>query len=180
MDEIKNKRKICMLGSFGVGKTSLVARFVQGIFSAKYLSTVGVKIDKKPMRVGDRDVLLLLWDLAGEDSRSQVQISYLRGAAGYFLVVDGTFAESLVTAKSIHQRAIEAVGQIPFMLIVNKSDLWGRWEITMPELEKLQSEGWHVQVTSAKTGEGVEKMFTTMTEQVLKNSPPSEEGAIEP
>jgi len=169
------QKKICMLGSFGVGKTSLVARFVQGIFSGKYLSTVGVKIDKKQMRVGDQDVLLLLWDLAGEDSRSQVQISYLKGASGYFLVVDGTFAESLVTAKSIHQRAVEAVGEIPVMLIVNKSDLWGRWEITMPELEKMQAEGWIIQVTSAKTGEGVEKMFQTMTEQVLKSSPPSEE-----
>ncbi len=174
------QKKICMLGSFGVGKTSLVARFVQGIFSAKYLSTVGVKIDKKAMKVGDQDVLLLLWDLAGEDSRSQVQTSYLRGAAGYFLVCDGTWAESLVTAKSIHKRAIEAVGEIPFMLVVNKSDLWDQWEITTPELEKLEADGWKVQVTSAKTGDGVEEMFTTMTEQVLKNSPPSEEDAIEP
>ena len=173
------QKKICMLGSFGVGKTSLVARFVQGIFSGKYLSTVGVKIDKKQVKVGEQDVLLLLWDLAGEDSRSQVQVSYLRGAAGYFLVVDGTFAQSLVTAKDIHQRAIEAVGEIPFMLIVNKSDLWNRWEITMPELEQLEAEGWKVQVTSAKTGEGVEKMFMTMTEQVLQNSPHSEEDATE-
>jgi small GTP-binding protein len=169
------QKKICMLGSFGVGKTSLVARFVQGIFSGKYLSTVGVKIDKKQLRVGDQDVLLLLWDLAGEDSRSQVQTSYLKGAAGYFLVVDGTFAQSLVTAKSIHERAVEAVGEIPVMLIVNKSDLWDRWEISMPELEKLQAEGWSVQVTSAKTGEGVEKMFTTLAEHILKNSGPSSE-----
>jgi len=169
------QKKICMLGSFGVGKTSLVARFVQGIFSGKYLSTVGVKIDKKQLRAGDHDVLLLLWDLAGEDSRSQVQTSYLKGAAGYFLVVDGTFAESLVTAKSIHKRAVETVGDLPVMLIVNKSDLWGRWEITMPELERLQTEGWNVQVTSAKTGEGVEKMFQTMTEKVLNNSKPSED-----
>jgi small GTP-binding protein len=168
------QKKICMLGSFGVGKTSLVARFVQGIFSAKYLSTVGVKIDKKEMKVGDQDVLLMLWDLAGEDSRSQVQTHYLRGAAGYFLVCDGTWAESLVTAKSIHKRAIEAVGDIPCMLVVNKSDLWNKWEVTAPELEKLVAEGWKVQVTSAKTGEGVEEMFTKLTQEVLGEGPVSD------
>jgi len=168
------QKKICMLGSFGVGKTSLVARFVEGIFSGKYLSTVGVKIDKKAIKVGDQDVLLLLWDLAGEDSRTQVQTAYLRGAAGYFLIVDGTWSESLVTAKGIHKRALEAVGDIPCMLIVNKSDLWTRWEITLPDLEKLSAEGWKVQRTSAKTGEGVDEMFQQMSELVLAAQAPSE------
>ena len=84
------QKKICMLGSFGVGKTSLVARFVSGIFSTKYISTVGVKIDKRELKVDGRDVLLMVWDLAGEDSRSQVKTAYLQGAAGYFLIVDGT------------------------------------------------------------------------------------------
>ena len=171
------QKKICMLGSAGVGKTSLVARFVQGIFSAKYLSTVGVKIDKKNLKVDDQEVLLLLWDLAGEDSRSQVQTSFLRGAAGYFLVCDGTWAESLVTAKSIQQRAIETVGDIPFMLVVNKSDLWNRWEITAPELEKLVAEGWKVQVTSAKSGDGVEEMFTKLTQDMLRERPMSDDDA---
>jgi hypothetical protein len=165
------QKKICMLGSFGVGKTSLVGRYVEGIFSAKYLSTVGVKIDKKQVKVDDQDVLLMLWDLAGEDSRSQVQTSYLRGAAGYFLIVDGTWSESLVTAKSIHKRALEAVGDVPFMLIVNKSDLWDRWEITSPDLEKLEAEGWKIKLTSAKTGVGVEEMFTKLTQEALRYRP---------
>jgi small GTP-binding protein len=162
------QKKICMLGSFGVGKTSLVARFVQGIFSTKYLSTVGVKIDKKEIKVGDQDVMLMLWDLAGEDSRSQVQTSYLRGAAGYFLICDGTWSESLITAKSIHKRALEAVGDIPFVLVVNKSDLWDKWQISSPDLEALVSEGWRIKITSAKNGEGVEEMFAMLTEEVMR------------
>ena len=165
------QKKICMLGSFGVGKTSLVARFVQGIFSPKYLSTVGVKIDKKELQVGDQNVLLMLWDLAGEDSQSQVQTSYLRGAAGYFLVCDGTWEESLITAKSIHKRAEETVGDIPFVLVVNKLDLWNRWQITTPDLEKLEADGWKVKATSAKTGEGVEEMFMMLAQEVLRRPP---------
>jgi small GTP-binding protein len=170
-------KKICMLGSFGVGKTSLVARFVRGIFDTKYLSTVGVKIDKKEIKVGDQDVLLLLWDLAGEESGSQVKISYLQGAAGYFLVCDGTWSETLVTAKSIHERAVEAVGEIPFMLIVNKKDLWDTWQISAPDLEALAADGWKVQLTSARTGEGVEEMFLKLTEEVLRARPLSEAAA---
>ena len=162
------QKKICMLGSFGVGKTSLVARFVQGIFSAKYLSTVRVKVDKKQVKVGDQDVLLMLWDLAGEDSRSQVQTDYLRGAAGYFLVCDGTWSETLTTAKSIHKRAVETVGDVPCMLIVNKSDLWDKWQITQPDLEQLEAEGWKIKITSAKSGDGVEEMFTMLAEAAMQ------------
>ena len=61
------QKKICMLGGFSVGKTSLVRRFVKSIFSETYLTTVGVKIDKKSVALPDKTVDLILWDLAGED-----------------------------------------------------------------------------------------------------------------
>jgi GTPase SAR1 family protein len=66
-----------MLGAYAVGKTSLVARFVRGIFSDKYLTTVGVKIDKKTIEIANREMSLILWDLAGEDEFYQVRRSYL-------------------------------------------------------------------------------------------------------
>ena len=84
------QKKICMIGSFGVGKTSLVARFVRSIFSEKYQTTVGVKIDKKVVEVGGQQVTLVLWDIAGEDALTTVRVSQLRGASGYILVVDGS------------------------------------------------------------------------------------------
>src|SRR6187200_563405 len=83
-------KKVCMLGGFAVGKTSLVSRYVSSIFSDTYLSTVGVKIDKKQLAVDGRDVTLMLWDLYGQDDFQTVQASQLRGMSGFLLVVDGT------------------------------------------------------------------------------------------
>jgi len=74
------KKKICMLGVFAVGKTSLVQRFVKSMFSEKYLTTVGVKIDKKTIEVKGKIVELMLWDLQGEDEFQKLNATYLRGA----------------------------------------------------------------------------------------------------
>jgi small GTP-binding protein len=87
------QKKVCLLGTSGVGKTSLVAQFVHSMFSDKYLTTVGVKIDKKSMAVDGTEVTLVIWDLAGDDDFQRLQISYLRGTSGYLLVADGTRAQ---------------------------------------------------------------------------------------
>jgi len=71
------KKKIVMLGSFAVGKTSLVQRFVNSIFSEKYLTTIGVKIDQKIVNVNDKEVNLLLWDIHGEDDYQKMVLSQL-------------------------------------------------------------------------------------------------------
>ena len=102
------QKKICMLGGFGVGKTSLVSRFVTSIFSDTYLPTIGVKIDKKSIGVDAHEMTLMLWDIYGQDEFQTVRDSYLRGASGYLLVADGTRHATLETAAALQQKAESA------------------------------------------------------------------------
>ncbi len=157
-----------MVGAFAVGKTSLVARFVKSIFSDKYLTTVGVKIDKKSLSVGGQEMTLILWDLAGEDEFLQLRTSYLRGSAGYFLVADGTRRATLDKAAELQQRAENEIGSAPFILLINKSDLKSEWEIQDSEIAALTQKGWVVFETSAKTGENVEEVFQSIGEKMIK------------
>jgi small GTP-binding protein len=155
-----------MLGSFAVGKTSLVARFVQSIFSDKYLTTVGVKIDRKEVAVGDRQLNLVLWDINGQDAFQTVQKSYLRGSAGYLLVVDGTRPATLDVAVDLQKNAESIVGKVPFMLVLNKADLAEEWQIDQARLVRLANEGWKMIRTSAKTGSGVEETFLALARRL--------------
>src|SRR3984885_8979500 len=132
------QRKVCILGGFGVGKTSLVRRYVQSIFSDTYLTTIGVKIEKKTVNVGAADVALILWDIAGEDEVTTIRTSYLRGAAGYFLVVDVTRGETLEVAKSIQTRVTSEIGSVPFLFLFNKTDLRKQWDIPEQSVEDLR------------------------------------------
>jgi hypothetical protein len=160
------RKKICLLGAFAVGKTSLFARFVKSLFSDEYITTVGVKVDKKTIRVGDREITLVVWDMAGEDEFQKAQMSYLSGASGYLLVADGTRGETLETARMLRQRVIETVGALPFILIVNKSDLAQEWEVDDRAIAECESQEWIVIKASAKTGEGVEEAFTALAEKI--------------
>ena len=161
------QKKVCMLGGFGVGKTSLVRRYVQSIFSDAYLTTIGVKIEKRMVNVGAADVALILWDIAGEDEVTTIRTSYLRGAAGYFLVVDVTRGETLEVAKSIQARVTSEIGSVPFLFLFNKTDLKEDWEIPEQFLEDLKDAGCVVLRTSAKTGEGVEEAFQELAKRMV-------------
>ena len=79
------EKKICMLGTLAVGKTSLVRRFIEGIYSESYQTSIGVKVDKKSVREAGQEVKLVLWDIFGEDRFQKVQASYWRGMFGYLL-----------------------------------------------------------------------------------------------
>lgn len=157
-----------MLGTFAVGKTSLVARFVKSIFSEKYHTTVGVKIDKKTLMIGDEEVSLLLWDIHGEDEFQKIRHSYLRGTSGYLLVADGTRRSTLAAALTLQQNIEGATGKVPFILLLNKADLTDEWDLEPAALTALTDQGWTVLKTSAKSGQGVEEAFTSLTRRMLE------------
>ena len=161
------QKKICRLGAFAVGKTSLVARFVHSIFSDKYHTTVGVKIDKKPVALDEADVNLIVWDLYGEDDFQEVRMSYLRGAAGYLLVVDGTRASTLDTAVQLQKRAKETIGDVPFLVLLNKSDLTDAWTLPAEQTESVRGAGWTLLETSAKSGRGVDEAFIELARRMV-------------
>jgi small GTP-binding protein len=160
------RKKICMLGSFAVGKTSLVARFVTGIFSDKYLTTIGVKIDKKLVHLGNQEVHLVLWDIHGEDEFQKLRMSYLRGSSGYLLVVDGTRRATLDKAMALQQSVEQTLGNVPFIVVFNKSDLTDEWDLDDRAIATCAQKGWRVITTSAKTGQGVEEAFVSLTKSM--------------
>jgi len=165
------KKKVCMLGSFSVGKTSLVRRYVESLYEEKYLTTVGVKVDKKTLHVDGEEVTLLLWDLAGDDDFQKLRMTYLNGASGYLLVADGTRRATLEKALEVHERVKSALGEIPFVMALNKCDLAADWEVTEEAEQGLRARGWTVLRASAKTGEAVEELFQSLARAMLGRKP---------
>jgi hypothetical protein len=160
------QKKICMLGAVGVGKTSLVRRYVESLFSERYQATVGVKIDRKSVVVGDVALNLMLWDLQGETEEQRVRPEYLRGAAGYLIVADATRRDSLEIALDLGRRAAAVVRGAATVLVLNKTDLIDQRVISDADLAGLAAGGWRLGVTSARTGDGVDAVFRQLAEQL--------------
>lgn len=151
--------KVCMLGDFGVGKTSMVARFVRSTFSAKYLTTVGVKVDSKEVALaGGGSLKLVVWDIAGRSVLDAMGANYLRGASALLLVADGTRESSLSSALNLLMQSRALLPGALAVLAVNKLDLVDRWEVAPATLAELRRT-LPVFETSALSGDGVEAVF---------------------
>ena len=161
------QKKIALLGMYAVGKTSLVKRFISSIFDEKYHTTIGVKIDKKVLKVKDHEVTLMLWDVAGAEDHFSVPMSFIRGSAGYLLVIDGTRVESLHRGLELVAHVESSLGKIPFVAILNKTDLVDRWQLQDEHIQQLAALGCPVIRSSALTGEGVEPAFYTLAERLV-------------
>ena len=164
-------KKICLIGDFAVGKTSLVSRYVNNVFSDKYLTTVGVKIDTKLVSTsGGSDIKLVIWDIAGTDSFTTTDIHYLQGASAYLLVVDGSRRNTLDTAQQLKKTVDNVLGSPPFVMVFNKSDLRRDWEIEDSEIETLLVNNWLILKSSAKSGENVAQAFKLIAERLTDNA----------
>jgi small GTP-binding protein len=161
------ERKGCMIGAAGVGKTSLVRRFVEGVFSDRYLSTIGVKIDRKSVKVGMDEVHMVLWDIEGETDLRSIRFRYLRGAAGYLVVADGTRPQTLDVARQLQHSVADRMPGLPFVLLLNKLDRADQWALAPSDVAALAAEGWTIVRTSAANGLGVEDAFRQLAVRLL-------------
>jgi small GTP-binding protein len=163
------QKKICLLGASSVGKTSLVKQFVEGIFNEKYLTSIGVKVDKKVVSVESQEVQLMLWDVEGYDRYNVFQDKYLRGAAGYIIVVDQTRKTSLLEGIEIHS-LVRKITNVPAIIAINKSDLQANWLLEDDQINEYLALFDFQFNTSAKTGINVEEVFQTIAELTLKDN----------
>lgn len=166
------QRKICMLGAFAVGKSSLVRRYVDNMYSDVYSTTIGVRIDKKVVSIADQEMSLVLWDIHGEDSYQSVLPAYIRGMAGYLLVIDPTRPYTVDNAAVLKNLIDTELGPKPFVLVINKCDLKDEWKITKEDLPSWTSEALLIQEASAKSDIEVNSIFQVLAESLL----PSKKG----
>jgi small GTP-binding protein len=158
--------KVCLLGDFGVGKTSLVTRFVRSTFAVKYLTTVGVKVDSKEIDLaGCEPLKLVVWDIAGRSALDALGAHYLRGASALLLVADGTREASLSSALNLLMQSRSVLPDAVVTLLVNKLDLIDRWEIAPTTLAELRR-SLPVFETSALSGDGVEAAFADIAKRL--------------
>ncbi|PKA98144.1 small GTP-binding protein [Flavobacteriaceae bacterium MAR_2009_75] len=157
-------KKIVVLGHFGVGKTSLIRRFVENSFSNDYRVSIGVHILKKKVEVSvDETVSLIIWDLEGTDNIAAIRQSYLLGTHGVIYVFDVTrpitfqaIEEDLIALKS-------KVRNVPMKVVGNKLDMVVEEEVKKVLLKNKISFDY---LTSAKTGDKVNDLFEQLAKML--------------
>ena len=161
------KKKVILTGSFGVGKTSIFNKFVYSKFDERYLTTIGVKVDKKTLKIEGEDVTLLVWDIAGEISQDKVPNSYFLQSSAVVYVFDltrpSTYANMEFDLEYLGNKVPGAIVKI----VGNKRDLVSDEELqnVMKSVSRMPDV-----ITSAKTGENVEELFIDIAKSLIANA----------
>lgn len=167
-------KKVCLLGDFNVGKTSLIRRFVENKFSDQYLSSVGVKVSRKSLNIKTdleiHQVSLMIWDLEGNTKFKPITPSYLKGASGSIIVADLNRTNTLSSLSQHIDLFLKVNPQGTIAIALNKADL-----VPQEKLKKLienHSSNENPQIlsikpTSAKTGENVAEIFEKLSRNII-------------
>jgi len=160
------QKKVCLLGDFSVGKTSLIRRYVEGRFDDKYLTTVGVVVSRKTVEYPDLSLHMLIWDLAG--GRDFRQSSSLVGVSGALIVCDLTRPVTLSSYQTYADQLRQFNPDVSLVLLANKQDLTNERAISEEQLMAISQEtGSPLLYTSAKTGTNVEEAFGLLAEMII-------------
>lgn len=161
------QKKVCLLGDFAVGKTSLVRRFVEGRFEDKYLSTIGVKVSRKTLERETSRLNLLIWDLVGGNEFSRSETGYLLGTAGALIVCDLTRFDTLKALKRYTKQVRAVNPHVAIVFLGNKVDLSEEQVIDEATLTAVTLElNAPFLLTSAKTNENVEAAFIQLADLI--------------
>jgi small GTP-binding protein len=172
----KVSSKICLIGDGGVGKTSLIGRFVHNRFDDKYLTTLGTKVSRKeivfdcPESQVKIKLGAMIWDIMGQKAfRGLLLDAYFHGANGIIAVCDLTERQTLESLNEWIDAVAQVVGKVPTVILANKNDLSDEQEFGVKELRYL-AEALEAPflLTSAKTGENVDSAFEEIGRQMVK------------
>ncbi len=161
-------KKIVLLGHFGVGKSSLIRRFVENTFTEDYKVTIGVHISKKTVEIsnGKDTVTLIIWDLEGHDDIKKTRSSYLLGTHGFIYVFDLSRPVTFENLKSEVTFLKDNFPNIPLKVVGNKLDLVNTSYLKQYDaIFKLLVDFF----TSAKSGSKVESLFSKLAEDLIKS-----------
>lgn len=158
-------KKVLLVGNFGVGKTSLIRRFVLNEFSEDYISTIGVRVSTKIVSIDNEQIKLLIWDVAGTSGNEKVPKAYFLGASAAMYVFDLSREETYLNIKNQIDVVRELSGLNALTVVGNKKDLVTENEINQI-LDKLEISV--DLITSAKDDANVEDAFIALAKQSLK------------
>ena len=157
--------KIVLVGNFGVGKTSLIRRFVENSFSTDYLSTIGVSISKKTIG----NATIMIWDIEGHTEFKPIYKQYLLGSKGFIIVADLLREETINQITNHIALCQEVIEDAPICIALNKSDMPHTLnETELQTIQNLSPEIIEVLKTSAKNGDAVEQLFLKLNEAICK------------
>ncbi len=162
-------KKVCICGDPHVGKTSLVKRFVTGKYDDKYISTLGTVISKKSIRTSKNNLTMMLWDISGQHEFKRIHAAAFRNAKAGFAVCDLTRPDTASNIEDWITNFRKHAGEDkPVTVLANKHDLTEENNEEIKNIQKsMKKLGVSFYLTSAKTGENVEKAFSQMANTLV-------------